>query len=383
MTPFSQFLRNAKSAVQLSRSVVFVVGNESCDMDSFASSILTAFFYHHTASGQPVVPLINIPRTYLSLRADIVHVMTTLGIKNEWLLFIDDNCIVKRRAESSTDKLFLVDHNRVTPTITKLLGDSVVGVIDHHADEKLYGSSIGPGPHVIKKSGSCSSLVMNYWRTQILDEVFFSNPELAILALCPLLLDTSNMKDKVEDPDRENYEWLKKSQEISDIKELYKTLQRKKKDLSSLSVKGILAKDYKEWGSGGEDSDKKKLGISTIPESAQWLEVHHPDLYQEFKEWANEQGLSVAVMMTSFSDNKKHRRQLVIWINSNESDAIASVSAFVDLQQPAELALKPTPTEAARIAGVQIYEQENARASRKQVAPLLRQQLHGESLTSL
>lgn len=347
------------------------------DMDSFASSILTAFFFHYMVAGQPVVPLINIPKSFLSLRADIVHVMTTLGIDRDWLLFVDDSCIENRKSEGHDDKLFLVDHNKVTSTIDKLTGNSVVGIIDHHADEKLYLTSIASGPRVIRKCGSCSSLVMNYWRKQLPDEVFSKNPEVLILALCPLLLDTSNMKQKVEEPDQENYEFLKNNQEPSEIKELYKTLTAKKRNLDGLPVKGILAKDYKEWDGAG----KAKLGISTVPQSVQWLEEHHKNLYDEFKDWAHERQLNVAVMMTSFGDHK-HHRQLVIWVN-DDGQANRSLVQFAKVQQSSVLQLREMPTNASNNAGVLVYEQGNSKAGRKLVAPLLRQQLFGDRFMTL
>ena len=82
----------------------------------------------------------------------------------------------------------------------------MVGIIDHHEDE---GQFVESQPRIIRTCGSNSSLVFNYFYNE-----FFKNNtskfletqlEAIKLLLGPLLIDTSGMTQKVEEPDTEAF----------------------------------------------------------------------------------------------------------------------------------------------------------------------------------
>ena len=133
-----------------------VYGNESADMDSVASAITYAYFNYVYDPTQLVIPIINIPRCDLPLRRDILFALDKISITEDLLYFNEDLNKFIQVHEAGIETV-LVDHN----DLPKLDGiRTVVGVIDHHADLGLYKDA---SPRVIRPTGSCSSLVFNYW----------------------------------------------------------------------------------------------------------------------------------------------------------------------------------------------------------------------------
>lgn len=89
MNRIGQFVKEAKNWLKLKEPVVFVVGNESCDLDSAVSAVGLAFFYTVTANladflfingKRRFLPIMNISRENLPLKTEVTHFMHKFDI---------------------------------------------------------------------------------------------------------------------------------------------------------------------------------------------------------------------------------------------------------------------------------------------------------------
>lgn len=378
-------------------------------MDSCASSLLTAYLYSVDSglfdlkknicanNASIVMPLLNMPRQDLNLRPDIKYLLNKAGIDSTSLPFLDDLSNFSP-SELVKSKVFLVDHNRLMGPTRQIFGSRVIGIIDHHDDENAYDEEIrqfrngSGGPKIVKRSGSCSSLVTNYWQAKIGPGVFENDKNLALLALGPLLSDTSSMKSKVEEPDTKAFELLKRSLGFSqdDVDQMYTTLDTYKKDVSSLTGQEILRKDYKEWSPEGNmitRSDKKnvvkgKFGISSVVKSIKWLYDAYDDFNHDMKVWGEERNLDTMVVMCSYKspEDGSFCRDILFWSPCNTaSEELQRV--IKEVSEPLEL--HPMNVNPPGHEKIHFFHQHNTKYSRKQVAPLLKLHIQGVALNAL
>lgn len=353
-----------------------VSGNESADIDSCVSSALYAYL-SSSQSKVDVFPLINIPKQDVLLRRDFLWLLAKLDIKDNSFLFLDD--LTPQLLKHAS--LALVDHNKVTASLAEL-NDKVIGVIDHHDDEGLYKDA---HPRLVTKNGSCSSLVYTWWNKTLngLEGKIAADSALNELALAPLLIDTSNMKSKVEAHDTEAYELITKAlSPISafatskDVKSFYKTLDEKKRDLSGFDAVQMLRKDYKDWAENGT-----KLGMSTVVLDLDNILKQDPEFFPKLHNFCEENEVTVHVTMTSYSfaDTGKHARQMIIYSPKGCNDGVDKFLASSD-----DLELEPIKVDSGDLSGnLWVFQQNNAKASRKQVAPKLRSAIFGTHFSSI
>lgn len=359
------------AAIKASPAAFTIVsGNESADLDSCVSSALYAYL-SQTQSKVDVFPLINIPKQDIQLRRDFMWLLAKLDIKDNSFLFLDD--LTPQLLQHAS--LALVDHNKVTASLAEL-DDKVIGVIDHHDDEGLYKSA---DPRLVTKNGSCSSLVYTWWNKTLngLNGSIASDAALNELALAPLLIDTSNMKSKVEAHDTEAYDLITKALNpvsafatTKDVKSFYKTLDEKKRDLSGFDAVQMLRKDYKDWAENGA-----KLGMSTVVLGLEDILKQDKEFFPKLHDFCEEHSVTVHVTMTSYTDAAgKHARQMIIYSPKGCNDG---VQKFLD-GSSADLQLEPLSVDDSGISGqLWVFQQNNAKASRKQVAPRLRSAIFG------
>lgn len=373
------FVKGARSALDKFRQsggvALVVAGNESADLDSGASSLLTAYMAHtaFAKSLSPfskefrpveVFPLFNIRREDLRLRPDIVHLFGKLGISESDLLFLDD---IGSEHDWSSSHVFLVDHNVLVGDLSSMFGDRVAGILDHHADEHRYEQAIRAvgGPRIVKATGSCSSHVVNYWQGVLHGTDVFEDASLLELAMAPLVADTSNLRYRTEDPDRESMKILSRPG-APDPEMLMKELETHKRDIKGMSGRDLLRKDYKEWTESGG-----KVGISTIVQSLEWIYGEHKDFDSDVLDWAKENKLDVCAVMTTYHETSgEFRRELGVAATSSRGGAL--VDKFLD-KSKATLGLERFDIGTSNmLVG---FKQGNVAASRKQVAPLMREAL--------
>lgn len=218
--------------------------------------------------------------------------------------------------------------------------------------------------------------------------------QLAQIAIAPILIDTINLtaQAKIQPKDLSSAKLLETEFMAGgggnndaaaaaavvafDQTAYYDAITAAKEDLSRLTLRDVLRKDYKEWEEGGI-----KLGISCVVQDLDFL-LHKAAskdkgssgqdvLLSEMHAWAQEQTLDiVAVMTTSNTPEGEFQRYLLVWGVTG-----ASASAVKRFKEDAtgKLRLNGWKDGVLDETGSRYaWRQMALDASRKQVAPLLR-----------
>lgn len=89
MSKIGSFVKEARNLLKLRESVIFVLGNESCDLDSAVCAVGLAYFYMIATrmsdrllidGKRRFLPLMNIHRANLPLKTEVTYFMRTNGI---------------------------------------------------------------------------------------------------------------------------------------------------------------------------------------------------------------------------------------------------------------------------------------------------------------
>ncbi|KDR77210.1 hypothetical protein GALMADRAFT_139222 [Galerina marginata CBS 339.88] len=319
-----------------------VMGNEAGDLDTVASSIAFAWIQSEVYK-IPAVPLIQVERADLALRAENLYALKLAGISDDQAELLTLTEIPNSEAASSSPASFpahrfaLVDHNRLNGIFTLNNPQArVVAVLDHHADEGLYPDA---APRTISPCGSCASHVGALFSSppSSAPPTLEIPPELATLLLTAILIDTDGLKPggKAVDLDRTTSLFLAPKTiprlanslpppsalspidhpnpdpdalyDAQAIKDLTKALADKKADVSHLGAMDLLRRDYKEYNfvlGWADGRPVVKAGLSTVPAR---LKAWGADgmLEKDAAEWMQKRGLTVLGVLTSFSDVKK------------------------------------------------------------------------------
>lgn len=301
-------------------------------------------------------------------------------MKSEDLLTLSDlNDVADLKPEDT--RWVLVDHNALTGSLGERFGSYVVGCVDHHEDENVVATDTGDEPRILRKVGSCSSLVVEYFRETwegLSKEDGDLDKQLAHIALAPILIDTNNLKSKAKttETDINAAEFLVGKiggKEDFDRKKYFKELSRLKEDISSFSYSDNFRKDFKSWSEDG-----MVLGTASIPQGFKYMLEHLGDentLLNEFRKFAEDKNLDIATIMTSSSkDEGVFKRNLLVW-GLNEKAAKA-VERFFETQKET-LGLEPFQDgkldhKAGSGEVRYCWYQHQTKNSRKQLAPMLR-----------
>lgn len=337
-----QFLATLKEAKKPYR---IVTGNQSGDLDSVVSSISYAYFAH--LKNEPVLPLLSFTRGELNARKDVALVLDRLDINKDSLLYADD------LKKLDPEGIILVDHNKPSDILSSF---PIVGIIDHHQDEKLFFEA---DPRIVQTAGSCSSLVAQYWMNQGIQ----LDKDVVKLLLAPLVIDTRNLTSRVEKVDVEASKQYAEYVDPQFTSQWFHQIQDAKFDITGLTAEEILAKDYKLFEFGvGSDEIPKLVGISSIVKPLSWLKKEY-GLENELHKYLKDHELDILVVMTAFEDDGFKRE--IGFVTSDEANQIILDLALKSLQT--ELDLHPIDRFT--------YSQLNTAASRKQVAPAIQRAL--------
>jgi exopolyphosphatase len=371
------------------------------DLDSIASAVGLAYFANNAASkdsSEPYryIPLYQAESSDLALRPENAYALDASSIDPvKHILWLDDLPSPHTTLADSGVKFALVDHNHLSPTFGHLETDaSVIALIDHHADE---GHHKAAEPRRIQvPTGSCSSLVAEWGKAQGFQAV---PKPLADILISAALIDTGNYKPapkgKAVESDMNAREYLlplssfakpssagvaaasteSSSDPLDDHTDL---LQAKKYDLSRLQGRDLLRRDYKEYES---ETLHIRYGLSTVPlRLDEWLhrsEVggNYDQILNKMEDWGKERDLDIVGVLTSYVDPKKGREHLhlVRQRQDNQLDRLKKVIEELTKDETLDLGqLKKAqpPIEGTKWQGrVFAYQQKNAGATRKQVAP--------------
>jgi len=308
----------------------------------------------------------------------------------------------------------LVDHNRLLPIFGQ---GQVDAIIDHHEDEHAHSDAALRLIQV--PTGSCSSLIVKHfkdkWETashttdEASPEIF---SEIATLLLSAILIDTAGLREGGKgtptDFDAGAFLYplskLPATASINDTTpsaafgDVFESLSAAKADVSALNTRELLLRDYKEYvlPTSSVAYPSLKAGLSTVPVGIKvWLE-RESDSWKSYMAAVDaymvERNLDVQGVLTSFNGKSgKHKREILLVARTGNSfktpeqarnvmnDLIvgfegSSELSLTDWSGPVKQMLLPRKALDDESQGRfgKVWKQENRRATRKQVAPLLR-----------
>ncbi|KAJ5176829.1 uncharacterized protein N7482_002706 [Penicillium canariense] len=289
-----------------------------------------------------------------------------------------------------------------------------VGCIDHHVDEHFVPrpNDLPPSqPFIIQPGpGSCSSLVTHelwkrgFWSTS--PEAAAEIAQVAKLTLAPILIDTSNLtaEGKVKDVDVQSVHFLRQSvaavaaataNSTWDMEAFYEQIHdAKNNSLDLLNPEEILDRDYKDWTETTQSTAQTvKLGFCSSVKPIRWI-IQKAGGPQQFLEVVRkfaateDKELDVVVVMTSFtSAENEHARELFICASHDSGSAVDGIKKFItDSTSLGLMEWTPLDGECVDLVDADVrstlngdngawrhlWVQTNATASRKLVAPMLR-----------
>ena len=373
MPNLQQFLKQLRT-VEIPRLIKqsvsnlnIVCGNESADFDSVACAISYAYFEHAKSAQNVYVPIINIPKEDLMMRRDIMFTLNKLDISQDLLFFRED--LMEYNKQFSTINAVIVDHNEL-PKPTKQLITDVIGIIDHHADKQLYPNA---NPRIITVTGSCSSLVTNFWSKNLESNKYHEAlNDCAPLLISAGLLDTANMKYKVENPDVEAFKHYGDLNIplFTQFDSAFRELRSAKDNIDGLTVKQLIRKDYKEYDLIPKSLESKKLnfGVTSIVEPVEELFKRFnskDNFFNSCYKYREEYDLDCLVLLTSWNDPKegRFRRELIIIPKDGLYDTVENLC-----NNAPKLELKVLDKESQKFV---VYEQFDLSSSRKRIMPYL------------
>lgn len=342
------------------------------DIDSLTSALVLAYLRTQAPPKTLHIPLSNLPRADLGLRTEMTAVLKHAGLQPSDLLTLSD---LPEGLEVEDTRWLLVDHNALTGQLARF-NKAITGVVDHHVDENVCPKDAIP--RVIDPCGSCMSLVVEESKPlwDKLEDAATEGPKVARLGLAAILIDTINLtaEAKIRPKDKTAAAFLEEKLQGTDYdrKEYFEEVSKVKEDISGLSFRDILRKDYKEWNEG-----KLKLGIASVVQNLEYLLEEKasgkPDVFFDaLSSWAKERELDVVSVMTTSNPDGEFQRHLLVWgVNHEGKDA---TKRFVD-NNTEGLELEPWGDGVLDGDGRGAWRQCNLKESRKQVAPRLREAL--------
>lgn len=384
-----------------------VVGNRAGDADSIISA-LTLAYIDSVFAGKPKTAVVSITKKdLLTQRPEVSFLFRTLGLDStiESLRFIDDPIITSPIAKKS---LTLVDHNRAEEAFGGNHWE-VVEMLDHHFDEQKHLETCsGDSRHIAfenDKATSASTCTLIAERLNALKQPKYHST-LATLLLGTILLDSVNMipqagkgtpRDAAAIQDLlDNTDWSTISKEAvsawwksseypapTDSKpvttKMFESLQAAKFDPNfwqGLSVNDALRLDYKLFSAERKTSLEVHLfGASAILMPMDKF-LQKPNVYEAIHQYmttvAQVEVLAILFFFTC-PDSGENRRQLIL-CGTNSSETGKMVDELVlFLQKEAVLILEEEEALCLgdKMLTLRLFNQQNVKASRKQVAPLL------------
>ncbi|TPX49371.1 inorganic diphosphatase [Synchytrium endobioticum] len=380
-------------------NLLLVLGNESADLDSIVSATSYAYLQSIIDTTKPVLPVINIPRSEFHLRTDVAKAFQAAFLSTDgdrtypgglaassasdvinvsnYFTFWDD---IQAVLPCASIEILLTDHNELAPAQASLL-NRVVGIIDHHRDS---AQTRHVTPRIVQGVGSCTTLVVEEFAK-------FSKAALAGAAidaplakwmLSPILMDTVNLEldnGRTTPRDVAAKERLLsainattaacavRARQEFDTTKWYRMLHKAKFAVSHLTTPDLLRKDSKEFKIPTH-ATHIKLGMASVTWSwPEWTErdgsAQH--VISDCIQYAKHEGLDCLVIMTAFEDGEENfqRELILIWLDCS-MDRYNEVAARL---QNSELRLE----EGEKGDRWMYWKQNNVRASRKQVQPIL------------
>ncbi|NP_775482.1 exopolyphosphatase PRUNE1 [Mus musculus] len=356
------YLQDCRAALQDSRPLHVVLGNEACDLDSMVSALALAFYLTKTSEAEDIfIPVLNIKRSELPLRGDNVFFLQEVKIPEPALIFRDEiDLLALHQAGQLT--LILVDHH-ILPKSDAALEEAVAEVLDHRPIEQKYC----PPCHVsVELVGSCATLVT--------ERILQGAPETldrqtAALLHGTIILDCVNMDTNIGKATPKDSKYVEELEalfpDLPKRKDIFDSLQKAKFDVSGLTTEQMLRKDQKTVYRQGT-----KVAISAIYMDLKAF-LQRTDLFTDLSSFCHDHSYDALVAMTIFFNTQNEPvRQLAIFC---PHEALRmTICGILERSTSPPLKLTPIPSTSPNL---QAYHQGNTQVSRKKLLPVLQEAL--------
>jgi exopolyphosphatase len=309
----------------------------------------------------------------MDLRPENLMALKNAGIPKESLLYLSDLTRPSSELAKLGARFALVDHNSLLPEFRRFQKrgsesggrpgtpsselqaenaeeDPVVAVIDHHDDEGVHQNA--PTRLIQVPTGSTASLLTQVfrksWEAALSGPAGIAScpvpPEVATLLLQAILIDTGGLKRKVSgskttpaDVEAASFLYpvstLAPAADVAfvghgdipdDLDSLTSQLIATKMNVSHLSTRYLLLRDYKEYIFDTATSTSLRVGLSTVPMNLKtWLTRDGGgwEAYMKSMDaWMEERQLDIAGVLTTYkSEGKgKSRRELLFVVRLRE-----------------------------------------------------------------
>ncbi|XP_040854263.1 exopolyphosphatase PRUNE1 isoform X1 [Ochotona curzoniae] len=361
------YLQGCRAALQESRPLHVVLGNEACDLDSMVSALTLAFYLAKTSEAEEIfVPVLNIKRSELPLRGDNVFFLQKVHIP-ETLLIFRDEIDLHALHQAGQLTLILVDHH-VLPKSDAALEEAVAEVLDHRPIEHKH---CPPCQVSVELVGSCTTLVAErilQGAPEILDRT------IAELLHGTILLDCVNMDRKIGKATPKDSQYVERLEalfpDLPRRDDIFDSLQKAKFDVSGLTTEQMLRKDLKTIYRQGT-----KVAVSAIYMDLEAF-LQRPNLLADLQAFCCTHSYDALVAMTIFfSTHNEPVRQLAVYCACPVALRMMLCDVLERSQSP-PLKLTPLPSTHPDL---QAYLQGNTQVSRKKLLPLLQEALSAYS----
>ncbi|RIB09165.1 hypothetical protein C2G38_2021643 [Gigaspora rosea] len=374
------------------RKVVFVLGNESADLDSIVGSVSYAYLSTLSCPLDTVyLPIIQIPRSDFSLRPACEFVFQKCDISTVSLIFLDEiSDHLSTISTSYSISLILIDHNKLMG-IWNQFADKVDTILDHHHDEGLY---LNIRERCIEKVGSATSLVVlkfkDEWKKKLNEENTQNwYKSIANLLLSAILIDTvllDSSIDRTTQKDQEAVDFLldilQPPNHETFIKNYHDEIKNAKFNITHLSSFDLLRKDYKEYNLEWTIKNETKtcvMGISSVG----WILkdwILREGGIERFMEvvgnYMQEKKLDLEIIMLTFDykGEVRFKREMVIYSRRGpfcQKEVLEKFEETIELKEVKIFGNEDNRKEKEESI-FKYYEQKNITMSRKKVYPIIK-----------
>ncbi|XP_055371497.1 exopolyphosphatase PRUNE1 [Condylostylus longicornis] len=344
-------------------NICYILGNESCDLDSAVCAISLAYFYYysknkifHKKTYNAFIPILNVSRSNFPIKSEVVYYFKQHEINSDNICFMDD---IDERFLQSND-IVLVDHH-FSP-----YRDSVIQVIDHHQFDSNCNLR-NDCDTKIDLVGSCSSLIADLILKSHNPEEY---KEVLKLLYGPIVLDTVNFSKEADKARQLDLDVSEKIEKIFSItsehkQDIFESLVKARAAIDGLNAYQILFKDMKLVLNQAKTF---KIAIPGYPILVQeYIKMDNAENY--VKEFSESQNCSIIVLMGMKIVEGSVERDLGI-ININNRELFENiVNGIRNCKEPN---LNVEEYENCKFLNGVFFRQNNVKASRKQILPLVK-----------
>lgn len=260
--------------------VIYVVGHKKPDTDSVCSAIVFAHLLNEwkkSGKGLMKVEKEAVPVIQGEPNAETKYVLEKFGVPTPEIV-----------TDGEGKTVALVDHSEKTQTLDNIEKAEIVAIIDHHK----IGDITTPNPILfVNFPVGCTATALKF----LFEKTGVEIPQnLAGLLLASILSDTVVFKSATTtEMDKQAAEELAKIAGIEDITGFGIEVKAKLSDVSGMSAKDIIMRDYKDYNMSG-----KKVGVGQIElVDLNMIKDRREEIYQELQKIKQEGGYHTVVLM--------------------------------------------------------------------------------------